>query len=92
MTLVNGSGYGYRHQPRVATELITDVGVLLLSCSTGAAALSRSSLIAGENALPSGQHRPAPGRAASALPAIRPPADPADPPVPKDRDPEPAAA
>ena len=58
----------------------------------GAAALSRSSLIAGENALPSGQHRPAPGRAASALPAICPPADPADPPVPKDLDPEPAAA
>jgi len=47
----------------------------------GAAALSRSSLIAGENAPPSGQHQPAPGRAASALPAIRPPADPADPPV-----------
>jgi hypothetical protein len=48
----------------------------------GAAALSRSSLIAGENAPPSGQHQAAPGSAASAPPAIRPPADPADPPVP----------
>jgi hypothetical protein len=35
VTLVSDSGYGYRHWPRVAPELITDVGVLLLSCSTG---------------------------------------------------------
>ena len=48
----------------------------------GAAALSRSSLIADENAPPSRQHQPAPGSAASAPPATRPPADPADPPVP----------
>ena len=38
----------------------------------GAAALSRSCLILGENAPPSGQHQPAPGSAASAPPAIRP--------------------
>ena len=48
----------------------------------GAAALSRSSLIAGENAPPSRQHQPAPGSAASAPPATCPPADPADLPVP----------
>jgi len=48
----------------------------------GAAALSRSSLIAGENAPPSRQHQPAPGSAASAPPATRPPAEPADLPVP----------
>ena len=42
----------------------------------GAAALSRSSLIAGENAPPSRQHEPAPSSAASASPAICPPADP----------------
>jgi hypothetical protein len=48
----------------------------------GAAALSRSSLIADKNAPPSRQHQPAPHSAASAPPATRPPADPADPPVP----------
>ena len=48
----------------------------------GAAALSRSSLIAGKNAPLSRQHHLAPGSAASAPPATRPPADPADPPVP----------
>ena len=48
----------------------------------GAAALSRSSLIAGKNAPPSRQHQPAPRSAASAPPATRPSADPADPPVP----------
>ena len=38
----------------------------------GAAALSRSSLIAGENAPPSRQHQPAPGSSASSAPlAIR---------------------
>jgi hypothetical protein len=42
----------------------------------GAAALSRSSLIAGENASPSRQHEPAPSSAASTSPAICPPADP----------------
>jgi hypothetical protein len=46
----------------------------------GAAALSRSSLIAGENAPPSRQHHAAPGSAASACPATRQPEDPADPP------------
>ena len=46
----------------------------------GAAALSRSSLIAGENAPPSRQHHAAPGSAASACPATRRPEDPADPP------------
>ena len=40
----------------------------------GAAALSRSSLIAGKNAPPSRQHQPAPRSAASAPPATRPPA------------------
>jgi hypothetical protein len=45
----------------------------------GAAALSRSSLIAGENAPPSRQHQPALGNAASASPATRPPADPPGP-------------
>jgi len=48
----------------------------------GAAALSRSSLIADENASPSRQHEPALSSAASASPATRSPADPADPPVP----------
>jgi hypothetical protein len=42
----------------------------------GAAALSRSSLIAGENAPPSRQHQAALGSAVSAAPAARPPADP----------------
>jgi hypothetical protein len=42
----------------------------------GAAALSRSSLIAGENAPPSRPHQPAPSSAASAAPATRPPAAP----------------
>ncbi|MGH3124958.1 MAG: hypothetical protein ACRDND_28585, partial [Streptosporangiaceae bacterium] len=53
----------------------------------GAAALSRSSLIAGQNAPPSRQHQAAPSSAASAPPDTRPPADPAD-----SRVPEPAAA
>src|SRR5437773_5497310 len=48
----------------------------------GAAALSRSSLIAGENAPPSRQHQPSLSSAASAAPATRPSADPADPPRP----------
>src|SRR5690348_10399795 len=48
----------------------------------GAAALSRSSLIVGENAPPSRLHQPAPSSAASAPPATGPAADPADPPVP----------
>ena len=48
----------------------------------GAAALSRSSLISGENAPPSLQRQAALGSAASAAPASRPPADPADPPAP----------
>ena len=48
----------------------------------GAAALSRSSLIAGENAAPSRQHQAALSGAGSAGPATRPPADPADPPAP----------
>jgi hypothetical protein len=39
----------------------------------GAAALSRSSLIADENAPPSRQHQPAPSSAASTLAATRPP-------------------
>ena len=47
----------------------------------GAAALSRSSLIAGENAPPARQHQAAPS-SASASPATCPLADPADPPVP----------
>ena len=44
----------------------------------GAAALSRSSLIAGENASPSRQHQAVLSGADSASPATRPPADPAD--------------
>ena len=48
----------------------------------GAAALSRSSLIAGENAPPASEHQPAESTAASAPPATRPQADPPDPPVP----------
>jgi drug/metabolite transporter (DMT)-like permease len=48
----------------------------------GAAALSRSSLIAGENAPPASEHQPAASSAASAPPATRPSADPADPAVP----------
>ena len=48
----------------------------------GAAALSRSSLIAGENAPAAGQHQAAPSSAASSAPATRPTADPADQPVP----------
>ena len=48
----------------------------------GAAALSRSSLIAGENAPAAGQHQAAPRSAASSAPATRPTADPADQPVP----------
>jgi drug/metabolite transporter (DMT)-like permease len=42
----------------------------------GAAAVSRSSLIAGENAPPASEHQPAASSAASAPPASRPPADP----------------
>ena len=42
----------------------------------GAATLSRSTLIAGENASPARQHQAALGSAASAAPATRPPADP----------------
>jgi hypothetical protein len=45
----------------------------------GAAALSRSSLIAGENAPRASEHQPAASNAASAPPPTRPPADPADP-------------
>ena len=48
----------------------------------GAAALSRSSLIAGENAPAAGQHQAAPSSTASSAPGTRPPADPADQPVP----------
>src|SRR5215468_9220265 len=48
----------------------------------GAVALSRSSLIAGQNAPPARQHHPALSSTASASPATRPPADPADPPIP----------
>jgi hypothetical protein len=48
----------------------------------GAAALSRSSLIAGENAPAVGQHQAAPSSAASSAPATRRTAGPADPPVP----------
>jgi len=48
----------------------------------GAATLGRSSLIAGQDAPPSRQHQPAPSSAASAPPATRLAADPADPPVP----------
>ena len=48
----------------------------------GAAALSRSSLIAVENAPPARQHQATLSSAVSAPPATRPPADPADPPVP----------
>ena len=51
----------------------------------GAAALSRSSLITGENAPPSRQYQATLSSAVSAPPAIRPPADPADPPVPGSR-------
>src|SRR6266567_3909880 len=66
----------------------TDAGALagealaLAVVIAGAAALSRSSLIAGENASPARQYQAALSSAASALPATRPPADPADPPVP----------
>jgi hypothetical protein len=48
----------------------------------GAAALSRSSLIAGENAPAIGQHQAAPSSAARSAPGTHPPADPADQPVP----------
>jgi drug/metabolite transporter (DMT)-like permease len=51
----------------------------------GAAALSRSSLIAGENAPPARQRQPALSSAASAPPASRQPEDPADPPGPGSR-------
>src|SRR5215467_12774208 len=47
----------------------------------GAAALSRSSLIAGEDAPAAGQPQPAPSGAVSSAPATRPPANPADQPV-----------
>src|SRR4029077_10029909 len=47
----------------------------------GAAALSRSSLIAGENAPAAGQPQAAPSSAASSVPGTRPPADPADQPI-----------
>ena len=47
----------------------------------GAAALSRSSLIAGHNGHPSGAHQPALSSAAGAPSATRPPAHPKDPPV-----------
>ena len=66
----------------------TDAGALagealaLAVVIAGAAALSRSSLIAGENAPAARQYQAALSSAASALPATRPPAHPADPPVP----------
>jgi drug/metabolite transporter (DMT)-like permease len=66
----------------------TDAGALagevlaLAVVIAGAAALSRSSLIAVENAPPARQHQPALSNAVSASPATRPSADPADPPVP----------
>ena len=48
----------------------------------GAAVLSRSSLITGENAPAAGQHQPAPSSAVSSAPGTCPAADPADQPVP----------
>src|SRR6266568_3716458 len=66
----------------------TDAGALagealaLAVVIAGAAALSRSSLITGENAPAARQYQAALSSAASALPATRPPAHPADPPVP----------
>jgi drug/metabolite transporter (DMT)-like permease len=48
----------------------------------GAAALSRSSLITSQNAPPASEHQPAATSAASAPPATRPQADPADPLLP----------
>src|SRR6476660_3957803 len=66
----------------------TDAGALagealaLAVVIAGAAALSRSSLLAGENAPAAGQYQAVPSSAASSAPGIRPPADPADQPVP----------
>ena len=67
---------------RTDTAVLAGEALALAVVIAGAAALSRSSLIAGESAPPARQHQPAPSSAASAPPATRPPADPADPPRP----------
>ena len=51
---------------RTGAAALAGEGLALAVVIAGAAALSRSSLIAGENAPPSGQHQPAPGSAPAA--------------------------
>jgi drug/metabolite transporter (DMT)-like permease len=70
---------------RTNTAALAGEALALAVVIAGAAALSRSSLIAGENVPLASEHQPAApaaSSAASAPPATRPPADPADPPVP----------
>src|SRR6266699_4755980 len=67
---------------RTGAAALVGEALALAVVIAGAAALSRSSLIAGKNAPPSRQHQPAPSSAASGPLATRPPADSADPPVP----------
>jgi hypothetical protein len=63
-----------------AADLAGEVLALVVVIA-GAAALSRSGLLAGHNGHPSGAHQPALSSAASAPPATRPPAHPHAPPV-----------
>jgi hypothetical protein len=67
---------------RTDAVALTGEALALAVVIAGAAALSRSCLIADENAPPARQHQPALSSTASASPATRPPAHPADPPVP----------
>jgi len=67
---------------RTDAVALTGEALALAVVIAGAAALSRSCLIADENAPPARQHQPALSSTASASTATRPPADPADPPVP----------
>jgi hypothetical protein len=64
---------------RTDAAALTGEALALAVVIAGAAALSRSSLVASENAPPVRQHQPALSGTASASPATLPPADPADP-------------
>ncbi len=75
-------GFTFGEHIRTDAGALAGEALALAVVIAGAAALSRSSLIAGENAPAARQYQAALSSAASALPATRPPADPADPPVP----------
>src|SRR5207302_10401933 len=73
-------GFLFGEHIRTDAAALAGEALALTVVIAGAAALSRSSLIADENAPPAVQHRAAPSSAASSAPATRPSADPADPP------------